>query len=95
MTPNKIIVFETASIRRTLHNGEWYFSVEDIVKALTDSTDTKQYIKKMRTRDDALNSNWGTLCTPLPMTAADGKQRNVQTATAEGIFRIIQSEFSP
>jgi hypothetical protein len=27
MTPNKIIIFETASIRRTLHNGEWYFSV--------------------------------------------------------------------
>jgi hypothetical protein len=95
MTPNKIIIFETASIRRTLHHGEWYFSVEDIVKALTDSTDTKQYIKKMRTRDDALNSNWGTLCTPLPMTAADGKQRNVQTATAEGIFRIIQSIPSP
>ncbi len=93
--PNKIIVFETANIRRTLHNGEWYFSVEDIVKALTDSVDTKQYIKKMRTRDDALNSNWGTLCTPLPMTAADGKQRNVQTATAEGIFRIIQSIPSP
>ena len=95
MTPNKIIVFETASIRRTLHNGEWYFSVEDIVKALTDSVDTKQYIKKMRIRDDALNSNWGTLCTPLPMTAADGKQRKVQTATAEGIFRIIQSIPSP
>jgi hypothetical protein len=93
--PNKIIIFETASIRRTFHNGEWYFSVEDIVKALTDSADTKQYIKKMRTRDDALNSNWGTLCTPLPMTAADGKQRNVQTATAEGIFRIIQSIPSP
>ena len=93
--PNKIIIFETASIRRTLHNGEWYFSVEDIVKALTDSADTKQYIKKMRTRDDALNSNWGTICTPLPMTAADGKQRNVQTATAEGIFRIIQSIPSP
>ena len=93
--PNKIIVFETANIRRTLYNGEWYFSVEDIVKALTDSVDTKQYIKKMRTRDDALNSNWGTLCTPLPMTAADGKQRNVQTATAEGIFRIIQSIPSP
>jgi hypothetical protein len=96
MTPtDKIIVFETASIRRTLHNGEWYFSVEDIVKALTDSADTKQYIKKMRTRDDALNSNWGTLCTPLPMTAADGKQRKVQTATAEGVFRIIQSIPSP
>jgi hypothetical protein len=30
MTPNKIIVFETASIRRTLHHGEWYFSVEGI-----------------------------------------------------------------
>jgi hypothetical protein len=57
--------------------------------------DSKQYIKKMRTRDDVLNSNWGTICTPLHMTAADGKQRKVQTATVEGIFRIIQSIPSP
>lgn len=94
-TPHKIIVFENANIRRTLHNGEWWFSVVDVVGALTDSADTKQYIKKMRTRDDALHSNWGTLCTPLHMTAADGKQRKVQTATVEGIFRLIQSIPSP
>ena len=46
-------------------------------------------------RDPALNSNWGTICTPLRMVAADGKSRKVQAASLEGIFRIIQSIPSP
>ncbi len=37
--------------------GQWYFSVVDVVEALTDSNDPKQYIKKMRSRDEALNIN--------------------------------------
>ena len=48
-----------------LQEEEWYFSIVDIVQYLTDSTDPKQYIKKMRIRDPELNSNWGTICTPV------------------------------
>lgn len=70
---------------------KYYFSVADIVQLLTDSTDTKQYIKRMRTRDPELNSRWGTICTPLEMLAPDGKRRKTQAADLEGIFRIIQS----
>lgn len=62
---------------------------------LTDSADPKQYIKKMRTRDPELSSNWGTICTPVEMTAADGKRRKIQAANVEGILRIIQSIPSP
>ncbi len=43
---NKIIVFQDRKIRRTWFNGEWWFSVSDVVEALTDSADVKQYIKK-------------------------------------------------
>ncbi len=67
----------------------------DVVEALTDSYDIKQYIKRMRQRDPELNSNWGTICTPLEMTAADGKRRKVLCANVEGLLRIIQSIPSP
>lgn len=70
---------------------EWYFSIVDVVQYLTDSTDPKQYIKKMRNRDPELNSNWGTICTLLALPSADGKKRRSQTATTQGILRIIQS----
>ena len=70
---------------------KYYFAVVDIVQVLTDSTDVKQYIKRMRARDPQLNSRWGTICTPTRMMAADGKVYKTQAADLEGIFRIIQS----
>ena len=92
---SEIALFEQKEIRRVWQNEEWYFSVLDVVKALTDSTDPKQYIKKMRARDPELSNNWGTICTPVQMIAADGKQRKVQAANSEGLLRIIQSIPSP
>lgn len=87
----KIAIFQKKEIRKTIHNNEWWFSIADIVEALTDSADVRQYIKKMRQRDPKLNSYWGTICTPLEMKAKDGKKRKVTGANTEGIFRIIQS----
>ena len=90
-------IFEQKYIRSHWDEEEekWYFSVSDVVSALTDSKDVRQYIKKMRSRDRALNSNWGTICTPLRMMAKDGKMRKVQASDTEGILRIIQSIPSP
>ncbi len=90
-----IAVFKGKEIRKTSHKSEWWFSVSDVVEALTDSVDAKQYIKKMRQRDPELNSYWGTICTPLEITAPDGKIRKTNCANTEGIFRIIQSIPSP
>lgn len=94
---DKIQIFESQQIRAAWNDEqeEWYFSVQDVVAVLTDSADPKQYIKKMRTRDPVLSSNWGTICTPVEMTAADGKRRKIQAANVEGILRIIQSIPSP
>ena len=64
-------------------------------KRLSHSAAPKQYIKKMRTRDPQLSANWGTICTPVQMIAADGKRRKVQAANTEGILRVIQSIPSP
>jgi hypothetical protein len=95
METTKIAVFKGKEIRKTIHNKEWWFSITDAVAALTDSTDTKQYIKKMRQRDPELSSYWGTICTPLELEAPDGKIRETNCANTEGIFRIIQSIPSP
>ncbi len=92
---NRVVLFQEKSIRRVWQNKEWWFAVSDVVAALTDSLDARQYIKKMRSRDPQLDANWGTTCTPLPLLAPDGKVRATNCANTEGIFRIIQSIPSP
>ena len=92
-----IKLFEDKNIRVLWDEsqGKWYFSIQDVVAALTNSLDTSQYIKKMRSRDPMLNANWGTICTPVQMPAADDKMRKIQAANTEGLLRIIQSIPSP
>jgi len=94
---NKIRLFQKQSVRTHWDEKQekWFFSVQDIVQILTNSKDVKQYIKRMRSRDKELNSNWGTICTPIEMIAADGKLRKIQASDTEGLFRIIQSSSSP
>ncbi len=90
---SNIKLFESKKIRSAWNVDEekWYFSVQDVVEVLTDSADIKQYIKKLRNRDPELFTNWGTICTLVEMTAADGKKRKIQASNTEGLFRIIQS----
>ena len=94
---NSIQLFEDRKIRTAWdeEQEEWYFSVQDVVAVLAESSDPKLYIKKMRTRDPELSANWGTICTPVQMPAADGKMRKIQAANTEGLLRIIQSIPSP
>ena len=94
---NKLQLFQNQSLRTHWDEDQekWFFSVQDIVQILSESNDVKQYIKRMRSRNAELNANWGTICTPLEMTAADGKLRKIQAADTEGILRIIQSIPSP
>ena len=95
--PNKIKLFQEKKVRTHWDEEQekWYFSVQDVVQILSESKDVKQYIKRMRSRDEKLNSNWSTICTPLQMLAADGKMRKIQASDTEGLFRIIQSIPSP
>ncbi len=89
-----LVVFEDKKIRRIWHNDEWYFVIEDIVFVLTDSRNSKGYIKDMRRRDEELSKGWGQIATPLEVETAGGNQR-INCANTEGIFRIIQSIPSP
>lgn len=94
---SNIKLFESKKIRSVWNEEEqkWYFSLQDVVEILTDSTDVKQYIKRILSRDDELKSNWGTICTLVEMVTMDGKKRKVQAANVEGLLRIIQSIPSP
>ncbi len=92
-----IKLFEAKQVRTAWNEDEeeWYFSVQDVVQILSNSTDVKQYVKRMLSRDEQLKSNWGTICTPVEMIAADGKKRKIQASNLQGLFRIIQSIPSP
>lgn len=94
---SNIKLFESKQVRSEWNEKEkkWYFSVQDVVEILTDSSDVKQYVKKMLSRDEQLKSNWGTICTLVEMEAADGKRRKIQAADTKGLLRIIQSIPSP
>jgi hypothetical protein len=90
----KLVVFKDKQIRRTLHKDEWWFSVADVVEALTDTTNASDYFKKMRKRDSELSQGWGQIVTPLWLATEGGRQK-VNCANTEGLFRIIQSIPSP
>jgi prophage antirepressor-like protein len=86
----KIAIFQKKEIRKTIHNNEWWFVIEDVVSALTDSVQPKGYIKDMRRRDPELTKGWGQIATPLSIETRGGKQK-LNCANTEGVFRIIQS----
>lgn len=87
-------IFQEKTIRRTLHEDAWWFVVEDVVLALIESRDPKQYIQRMKQRDPELGKGWVQIVRTLPIATAGGPQ-NLNCANAEGVFRLIQSIPSP
>jgi len=90
----KIAIFRGRNIRKTLHNNEWWFVVEDVVLVLTDTSNPKDYINKMRQRDPELGKGYGQFVHTLPVDTEGGAQK-MNCANTEGVFRIIQSIPSP
>lgn len=96
MKTMNIQLFEQKQVRSVWDEDEekWYFSVQDVVEVLTESSDVKQYIKRLLSRDESLKLNWGTICTLVEMQASDGKRRKIQASDTKGLLRIIQSVHS-
>ncbi len=86
----RIALFQHKQIRRTIHNNEWWFVVEDVVLALIDSRDPKQYIQRMKQRDPELGKGWVQIVHTLSVPTEGGPQ-SMLCANTEGLFRIIQS----
>lgn len=95
---NNIQIFEGKKIRSVWDNEkeEWYFSVVDVVGALADSVNARDYWYKMKKRmTDEEKSELSTICRQLKLKAPDGKMRLTDVADIQGIFRVIQSIPSP
>ena len=88
------VVFEEKEVRRAWFKEQWFFVVEDVVQVLIDSSDSKQYIQRMKQRDDELSQGWVQIVHTLKMSTNGGKQK-INCADTEGILRIIQSIPSP
>jgi len=88
MDKNKaLVIFQDKKIRRIWYNNEWYFSVVDVIEALTDSPSPRQYWGVLKSRESQLL----TICLQLKLTAEDGKLRETDCANTKDLFRIIQS----
>jgi len=88
---NAIAIFETKKIRRIWYNDEWWFSVVDVVRALTDSEDPRKYWNKLSQRLKEESNEVVTICHQLKLVAEDGKLRETDCSNTEGLFRIVQS----
>ncbi len=93
---SNIKLFESKQIRSVWNEAEqkWYFVVEDVIAVLTDSNDPKQYVKRMRQRDEELSKGWVQFVPTLLVETAGGKQK-MGCANAKSLLRIIQSIPSP
>ena len=80
----EIVIFENSQIRRYFdaHKEVWYFSLVDIVGALTDSVNPTDYLKKMRKRNVELNLYLGTNCPQIKMLTK-GKNRKTLAGNVE------------
>lgn len=89
-------LFEQKQVRSLWNEEEekWYFSIVDVVGALTDSINPTDYLKKIRKRDVELGSYIGTNCPQITMLT-NGKKRKTLAGDTKDIFRIIQSIPSP
>ncbi|MDD5056097.1 MAG: Bro-N domain-containing protein, partial [Candidatus Peribacteraceae bacterium] len=96
----RIALFRGSEIRKTIHLNEWWFVINDVIEALTGSSDPAQYFKRLKERDPELailTDKGGVQFVPplmLTMETAGGSQK-MYCWNTEGIFRLIQSIPSP
>ena len=90
MDTTKVALFKGTRIRKTLHGNEWWFSVVDVIEALTDSDRPSAYWTAMKVRVHTEGKfELSTICRQLKLPAPDGKMRETDCADTEGMFRII------
>ena len=87
---NALAAFQGKDIRRVWHDNEWYFSVVDVVGALSESPTPRQYWGKIKDRE-FVGLELSPIWVQLKLPSADGKEYSTDCANAEGLFRIIQS----
>jgi len=80
----QIALFRGKEIRRTIRDNEWYFSVVDIIAALTDSNKPRDYWYRMKKREQQFSGvDLSTFCRQVKLPASDGKMYNTDTVNTE------------
>jgi DNA-damage-inducible protein D len=91
MENESIIPFNESKIRKIWQEGEWFFSVVDVIAVLTDSVNPRNYWTVLKKRENQLM----TVCHQLKMPSADKKNYKTDCANTEGVLRILMSIPSP
>lgn len=92
----ELVLFENSKIRRQEYNGEWYYSIVDIIEILSESNKPRDYWYRLKKRmEEDEFAELSTNCRRLKMLSKDGKVRETDCGNRETIFRIIQSVPSP
>lgn len=92
MEENKaLVVFQDKKIRRIWQDGAWYFSIIDVVEALTDSSNPRNYWSMLKKREAENGVELSTFCVQLKLPSSDGKSYETDCANTKNMFRIIQS----
>lgn len=92
---NALVVFQDRKIRRIMHQKQWFFSVIDIVQALTGSANPRNYWSMLKKRETEHGIELSTFCVQLKLMSEDGKYYETDCANTKALFRIIQSIPSP
>lgn len=95
----KIALFQKKEIRKQLFRGEWWFVINDVVTALTDSDNPNQYLRNIRNRDEELARLFepvekGVVQIEPPLALSfdtPGGKQKLLSWTTEGVFRLVQS----
>ena len=88
---NALVIFQGKQIRRLMVNNEWFFSVIDIVEALTDSPNPRNYWNMLKIRESEHGIELYTNCVQLKLLSSDGKYYETDCANTKSLLRIIQS----
>jgi DNA-damage-inducible protein D len=88
---NQLTPFEGKEIRKIWLEDQWFFSVIDVIRILTDSTNSNDYWYRLKKRDSELS----TVCRKLKVKSEDSKMYSTDCANTEGVFRILMSVPSP
>ena len=86
-----LVVFQDKKIRRIWYKNKWYFSVIDVIFALTGSSNPRNYWSMLKQRGGEHEIELSTICVQLKLTSSDGKKYLTDCANTESMFRIIQS----
>lgn len=94
---NKLALFEDKEIRKIWKENKWYFSIVDIILALTDSKNARRYWSdlKIKLKSEGYDIQLYETIVQLKLQSSDGKKYNTDCSDTEGILRIIQSIPSP